>query len=234
MNIRFTMKKNKGITFIEVIISLVILLFLFFAVFYTLGNVLSGSILAQKKVEIINELDTRVNHYDITGSFDETSSNGITFSQTSISAMVKEFVASSQAYGISVLKRSYASLGAIERELGPYMKAADAIYIAAGATVIDPPEIKDDIDAARAAYLSASTAKWSGGGTGLLLNVGNTQIVTAVPLNPPIIDRPGLYLTVAPFTNADITPEGVVWRCTPFGVWTDEEKEQLLSPWCVL
>ncbi len=129
----------------------------------------------------------------------------MTFSQSSISDMVKEFVVNSQAYGISVIKRSYASLGAIERQLGPYMKAADAIYIAAGATVIDPPEIKDDIDAARATYLSPSTAKWSGGGTGLLLNVGNTQIVTAVPLNPPIIDRPGLYLTVAPFTNADIT-----------------------------
>jgi hypothetical protein len=114
------------------------------------------------------------------------------------------------------------------------MKAADAIYIAAGATVIDPPEITDNIDAARATYLSASTAKWSGGGTGLLLNVGNTQIVTAIPMDPPIIDRPGLFLSVAPFTNNDITPEGVVWRCTAFGVWTDEEKEQLLSSWCVM
>ena len=227
-------RKNKGITFIEVIIALAILIFLFFAVFYTLGNVLTGGILAQKKMELINELDGRVNHYGVTGDFDDTSSDGMTFTETSISGMVKEFVANSQAYGISVIKRSYASLNAIERELGPYMKAANEIYIAAGATVIDPPEIRDDIDAARATYLSTSTAKWSGGGTGLLLNVGNTQIVTAIPHDPPIIDRPGLYLTVAPFTNNDITPEGVIWRCTPFGVWTSEEKEQLLSSWCVL
>ena len=228
------MKKNKGITFIEVMIAVAILLFLFFAVFYTLGNVLSGGILAQKKVQMINELDNRVNHYDVTGDFDSATSNGMTFTETSISSMVKEFVISSQAYGMSVIKRSYASLSAIEIELGPYMKAADAIYIAAGATVIDPPEIRDDIDAARATYLSTSTAKWSGGGTGLLLNVGNTQIVTAIPHDPPIIDRPGLFLSVAPFTNNDITPEGVVWRCTPFGSWTNEEKEKLLSSWCVM
>ena len=121
------MKNNKGMTFIEVMISIAILLFLFFAVFYTLGNVMSGAILAEKKVELINELDTRVNQYGVTGNFDTASSNGMVFSELSISDMVKEFVAENQTYGLSVLKRSYASLTPLQKalqSLGPYMKEA--------------------------------------------------------------------------------------------------------------
>lgn len=50
----------------------------------------------------------------------------------------------------------------------------------------------------------------------VLLNLGNTQIVTAVPLDDPPAWLRCLFITVAPFTNADITP-AIRWQCTAFG-----------------
>ncbi|AIT10326.1 pilus assembly protein [Candidatus Francisella endociliophora] len=108
------------------------------------------------------------------------------------------------------------------------MQAANAIYVAAGATMIDEsPELIAEIDVARDLHLSDSTAKWSSN-TGVILNLGTTQIVTAVPLDDPPLES-GAYLTLAPFTNADVSNSGVFWRCTAFGFDT-----QLLPSWCVL
>ncbi|MDN9002649.1 pilus assembly protein [Francisella tularensis subsp. mediasiatica] len=94
------------------------------------------------------------------------------------------------------------------------MQRANEIYVNANATVIDDPAVLSDIEVARNTLLLPSTAKWSSN-TGVLLNLGNTQIVTAVPLDDPPLGS-GAYVTVAPFTNADITP-AIRWQCTAFG-----------------
>ena len=61
----------------------------------------------------------------------------------------------------------------------------------------------------------------------MLLNLGNTQIITAVLLYDPPLGL-GAYITVVPFTNADITP-AIRWQCIAFRF-----DSELLPSWCVL
>ncbi|AJC49572.1 pilus assembly protein [Allofrancisella guangzhouensis] len=106
------------------------------------------------------------------------------------------------------------------------MRAVNEIYSIYGATTIDEPQLTPYIQAARKDFLSDSTSEWSST-TGVLLNLGNAQIVTAKPLNNPPFNEFGPYVTIAPFTNNDITINGVKWRCTAFGF-----DSALLPLWC--
>ena len=166
----------------------------------------------------------------LTGTFDNSSTTDMSFSKTLDSDNIHIFTATNENCGLQIIKRAYASSSIadiINQQLGAYMQRANEIYINAGATTIDDPSVIADIDIARNSLLSTSTAKWSSN-TGVLLNLGPTQIVTAVPLDEPPLDV-NAYLTVAPFTNADISSEGIKWRCTAFGFNTE-----LLPSWCIL
>lgn len=223
-------QKQKGISIIETLIAVSILLFLFFAAFYTLGNILGGTVLTEKKVELVNELDDRVEDYMLTGDFDENASGDITFSRE-IEGTTEFFRAYNLSQGLNVVKRTLSSLGpaalAMTQQLGPYMAAVNEIYINAGATVIDQPDILDAINAARVQYLSDSTMKHSSD-TMVMLNLGNTQLNTTMPLDDPPFDSFGPYVIVGPMTNADISPDtGVSWKCTPYNF-----DAELLPSWC--
>lgn len=224
------LKRIKGISIIESLIAISILLFLFFAAFYTLGNILGGTVLTEKKTQLINALDFHVNDYMLTGNFDESASGDITFSRETIGS-TEVFKAYNVSSGLSVLKRTLSPLGptalAMTTELGPYMKAVNKLYIDAGATVIDQAEILDNINAARDQYLSNSTMKHSSN-TMVMLNLGNTQLNVTMPMDDPPFDFYGPYVIVGPMTNADIDPNtGVTWKCTPYNFDSD-----LLPSWC--
>ncbi|ADA79272.1 type II secretion system protein [Francisella tularensis] len=66
-------KANKGFTIIEVLIVAALGLFTLMTAFYAIGNILSNAILTEKKVELVDELETRVDEYMLTGSFDDSS-----------------------------------------------------------------------------------------------------------------------------------------------------------------
>ncbi|WP_236939867.1 type II secretion system protein [Francisella uliginis] len=222
--------KNKGFTILEVLISSALAMFLFFAVFYTIGNIISKAVLIENKVELADELDDRVNDFMLTGAFDDSSLGNITFLKSlSPGASILEFVATNPDMSLTVTKRVYASnpvADVINQELGPYMQKANEIYINAEATVIDDPSIITQIDSARDSLLSTSTQKHSSS-TGVLLNLSNTQINTTQPLDNPPFDKSGPYVVIGPSTNADITPSGVVWHCTAYNF-----EAELLPAWC--
>lgn len=222
--------KNKGFTILEVLISSALAMFLFFAIFYTVANIISKAVLIEKKVELADELDNRVCNFMLTGVFDDSSIGNITFSKSqNLGQSIEEFVATNPDMSLTVAKRVYASnpvADVINQELGPYMQKANEIYINAEANVIDDPSIITEINTARDSLLSTSTQKHSSN-TGVLLNLSNTQINTTVPLDDPPFDSSGPYVVIGPSTNADITSSGVTWRCTAYNFDT-----ALLPSWC--
>ncbi|APC92195.1 MULTISPECIES: type II secretion system protein [Francisella] len=224
-------KSNKGFTIIEVLIVAALGLFVFMTAFYAIGNILANAILTEKKVELVDELETRVDEYMLTGDFNDSSFGDISFSKVNSGGGIREFTATNNKFSIQVIKRAYSNVSPlveiINQQLGAYMQAANEIYVNANASVIDDPAVLSDIEVARNTLLSPSTEKWSSN-TGVLLNLGGTQINTSVPLDDPPLGS-GAYITVAPFTNNDITPQGVVWRCTAHGF-----DSELLPSWCVL
>lgn len=230
---RYKKFDNKGFTLIEVLIAAALGVFLLFAVFYAVGSILSKAILTEKKIDLVNELDKRVDRFMLTGEFEEGTFEDMVFSEVSNSSPILfEFKAVNENFSLDITKKAYSTTNPItdiiNQQLGAYMQAANQIYIDAGATTIDQtPELVAEIDVARSLHLSDSTAKWSSN-TGVILNLGTTQIVTAVPLDDPPLES-GAYLTLAPFTSNDIGDMGVYWRCTAFGFDTE-----LLPSWCVL
>ncbi|MDE5000667.1 type II secretion system protein, partial [Francisella tularensis] len=63
----------KGFTIIEVLIVAALGLFTLMTAFYSIGTILSNAILTENKVELVDELETRVDEYILTGSFDDNS-----------------------------------------------------------------------------------------------------------------------------------------------------------------
>ena len=76
------------------------------------------------------------------------------------------------------------------------------------------------------AYLPLNTAFWSSQ-AGVLINLGSSQIITAMPEEPPMFNKAGVYMTVAPHTDDDVTTSGIKWRCTAFNFDT-----KYLPSWC--
>ncbi|MED7788326.1 type II secretion system protein [Francisella sp. 19X1-34] len=222
--------RNKGFTILEVLISSALVMFLFFTIFYTIGNIISRAILIEKKVELADELDDRVSDFMLSGTFNDNSLGNITFSKSSdLGESIQEFVATNPDMELTVTQRIYASnpvADAINDELGAYMQRANEIYINAGVEQIDDPAVLTDINTARDSLLSSSTEKHSSS-TGVLLNLSNTQINTTQPLDNPPFDSSGQYVVIGPNTNADITSSGVTWRCTAYNFDTE-----LLPGWC--
>jgi type II secretory pathway pseudopilin PulG len=99
--------KNKGMTLVEKLAAAAILLFLFFMAFYTLGNILSGAILAEKKVQLIDELDKRVNAYELDSSFDTSTSEDMSFSEVNANNEIIDFTATNSNFSLSIVKRAF-------------------------------------------------------------------------------------------------------------------------------
>ncbi|APC95399.1 type II secretion system protein [Francisella tularensis subsp. novicida] len=231
-------KANKGFTIIEVLIVAALGLFTLMTAFYAIGNILSNAILTEKKVELVDELETRVDEYMLTGNFDDSSLGNITFSRVdSGSSMIREFVATNPDFSLQVTKRTYSvttpATDAITQILGPYMAAVWEIYRSAGATRLDEsPELRAAVEQARRDYLDdgRSTMIASGHITNVLLNVGTTAVSSTVPMDNPPIDQANVALRIELRTDADITSEGLTWHCVAVGGFDGE----LLPSWCVL
>lgn len=231
-------KANKGFTIIEVLIVAALGLFTLMTAFYAIGNILSNAILTEKKVELVDKLETRVDEYMLTGNFDDSSLGNITFSRVdSGSSMIREFAATNPDFSLQVTKRTYSvttpATDAITQILGPYMAAVWEIYRSAGATRLDEsPELRAAVEQARRDYLDdgRSTMIASGHITNVLLNVGTTAVSSTVPMDNPPIDQANVALRIELRTDADITSEGLTWHCVAVGGFDGE----LLPSWCVL
>ncbi|WP_052399173.1 type II secretion system protein [Candidatus Francisella endociliophora] len=101
------MKNNKGFSMIELMITVVLIVFLLFAVFYAISSVISGSILTEKRVELTNQLDKRVNEFMVTGEFDTSDADGITFAKLDSDDEVAEFSATNEAFSLTIIKRAF-------------------------------------------------------------------------------------------------------------------------------
>lgn len=231
---------KKGFTLIEVIIAAAVGVFLLFTVFYMIGNILSKAILTEKKVELVSELDSRVDEFMLTGEFDDSELGDMTFVEGLRSGSVFEFAGSNSDFSLNIIKRAYGTASSvadlINKELGPYMAAVAKIYRDAGATRLDEsPELRVLVEEARREYLGDengdeyNTMIASGHVTNVLLNIGNTALSSTVPLDDPILDQVAA-LRIELRTDADVTPEGLVWHCVVVGNYDGE----LLPSWCVL
>lgn len=125
---------NKGFTIIEVLIIAALGLFTLMTAFYAIAN----TILTEKKVELVDQLEIRIDEYMLTGNFDNSSLVDISFSKVS-SGSIDEFTVTNNRFSIEVVKRAYASIDPltelINQSLGPYMQRVNEIYVNANATV---------------------------------------------------------------------------------------------------
>ena len=90
----------------------------------------------RKKVELVGQLEIRIDKYMLTGNFDNSSLGDINFSKAS-SGSIHEFTATNNRFSIEVVKRAYASIDTelINQQLGQYMQRANEIYVNANAIV---------------------------------------------------------------------------------------------------
>ncbi|AJI54368.1 putative pilus assembly protein [Francisella philomiragia] len=233
-----SVKNFKGFTFIEVLIASILGIFVLIAAFYAIGNILSNAVLTEKKVELVDELEARVDNYMLTGNFDDSPLGNITFSRVgSGSSVIREFVATNPDFSLQVVKRTYSVApqinDAITQVLGPYMAAVWEIYRSAGATRLDEsPELRVAVEQARRDYLDdgGSTMISSGHITNVLLNVGTTDLSSTTPMDNPPINQANVALRIELRTDADVSSDGLTWHCVAVGGFDGE----LLPSWCVL
>jgi type II secretory pathway pseudopilin PulG len=81
MNLSKRVTKQQGITLVESIISMAILLFLLFAFFLIFNSTILSTSTLNKRVDMVSALDQRIDDYALTGNFDNTSSGSMVFSQ---------------------------------------------------------------------------------------------------------------------------------------------------------
>ncbi|AJI47902.1 prepilin-type N-terminal cleavage/methylation domain-containing protein [Francisella philomiragia] len=233
-----SVKNFKGFTFIEVLIASILSIFVLIAAFYAIGNILSSAVLSEKKVELVDELESRVDNYMLTGNFDDSPLGNITFSRVgSGSSVIREFVATNPDFSLQVVKRTYSvatpETDAITQILGAYMAKVWEIYSSAGATRLDEsPELRAAVEQARRDYLDdgRSTMIASGHITNVLLNIGNTPSSETIPRENPLVNE-NLSLRIELMTDADVTPNGLIWHCSLTPATYEGE---ILPSWCIL
>ncbi|QLE78766.1 hypothetical protein FLM55_03020 [Francisella sp. Scap27] len=77
-------KKMTGVSIVEVMFSIVVLLFVSYAGLMLLGTSSSKGVLMTNKVDLVDLLDDKVSEYIISHSFDDSGSSGRTYIQTDI------------------------------------------------------------------------------------------------------------------------------------------------------
>ncbi|WP_150466781.1 type II secretion system protein J [Francisella sp. SYW-9] len=98
-------KRQKGLSLIESVLSSVIGLFILTSSFLVINSTIMTSVTSQKRVQLNQELEKKIDHYILTGNFNSTSIQGNEFlkSKASNSSLVK-FVGKNKESGIAVSK----------------------------------------------------------------------------------------------------------------------------------
>jgi type II secretory pathway pseudopilin PulG len=80
------MKQTKmvGVSIVEVMFAITVLLFASYAALVLLGTSSSKGVLMSKKIDLVNSLDDKVSEYIISKSFDDSGSGGRTYTKTDI------------------------------------------------------------------------------------------------------------------------------------------------------
>ena len=76
--------KIRGISLIESVISITIMLFSMTTFALVISSTITTSTLADKKIKLIDTLDEIIDEYSITGNFVPPSSSSMTFSQSDV------------------------------------------------------------------------------------------------------------------------------------------------------
>jgi hypothetical protein len=98
-------KRQEGLSLIESVLSSMIGLFILTSSFIVINSTIMTSVTSQKRVQLNQELEKKIDHYILTGSFNNTSIQGNDFleSKTSNSSLVK-FVGKNKESGITISK----------------------------------------------------------------------------------------------------------------------------------
>ncbi|MED7819880.1 MULTISPECIES: PulJ/GspJ family protein [unclassified Francisella] len=99
------MKRQQGLSLIESLISSFIGLFIVTSSFLVINSTIMTSVASEKRVQLTEELDKKINYYILTGSFNKGSIEGNDFfkSKASSSSLVK-FVGTNEKSRITVSK----------------------------------------------------------------------------------------------------------------------------------
>lgn len=103
----FIIKSSKkyGLSLIETLISVALLLFTLFAMFLVFDSTVLSSNTVDKKVELSDALNDRVDDYNLTGVFDTSSLGSITFTQQQTNdPNIIRFTANEKNIDISISK----------------------------------------------------------------------------------------------------------------------------------
>ena len=101
------MKTQKGFTIVEGLVAAAIVGFLLFGTLYVVGNILTGSALSEKRVELTDELDSRINTFVLNGTFDDSPSGDMTFSEGVNATGVLEFTGTNATYNLTIVKNTF-------------------------------------------------------------------------------------------------------------------------------
>ena len=98
-------KKQSGVSLIETVISSCIILFILSSSFLVFDSNMINSAVSQKRVELVNQLDKKINQYLLTGVFNTSSIGQSTFFYRKASShKLVKFVAKDTASDVEVSK----------------------------------------------------------------------------------------------------------------------------------
>lgn len=105
MRFKYPIKKQQGVSLIETVISACIILFILSSSFLVFSSNIVHSSVSEKKVELANQLDKKINTYLLTGVFSTSRVGQSTFfyKKASSPKLVK-FSAKNTAFDVQVSK----------------------------------------------------------------------------------------------------------------------------------
>lgn len=111
---------------------------------------------------------------------------------------------------------------AMDENLEAYKKSISIILGTHGGSINDQ-NLQSYITDSKNDTFNTHVTAW-GGNTGALLNLGNSQITSTLPLDDPPFNENGVYVTILPVDDED---NGIRWDCTAFNF-----DSEYLPSWC--
>ncbi|WP_245323083.1 hypothetical protein [Francisella sp. LA112445] len=100
-----SISRQKGLSLIESVLSSVIGLFILTSSFLVINSTIMTSVTSEKRVQLNQELDKKIDHYILTGDFNKSPTQGDEFlkSKSSDPSLVK-FIGKNKDSGITISK----------------------------------------------------------------------------------------------------------------------------------
>ncbi|AIT10324.1 hypothetical protein LO80_07800 [Candidatus Francisella endociliophora] len=99
------LRKQKGLSLIESVISSGLVLFMLSSSFLVINSTIKTSVNTEKKTLLAEQLDKKIDYYILTGRFSTSSVDNNTFTQTkSSNSKLAKFIGKNNDFGITVSK----------------------------------------------------------------------------------------------------------------------------------